>query len=113
MDGATLLGLHKTEPIEIPEYKDLGHSFTIRTLTGADRSRIMEALASDTTKDRAKAVAVMVGLSLGDKDGKRIFTDEQLPHLDALPARVLDQVATASTKFNYLSAEGLESAKKA
>jgi hypothetical protein len=113
MDGATLLGLHKTEPIEIPEYKDLGHSFTIRTLTGADRSRIIEAFEKDNTKERSKAVSVMVGLSLGDKDGKRIFSDAQLDSLDQLPVRVLDQVATASRKFNYLNAGALEEAKKA
>jgi hypothetical protein len=109
----SILGHLKTEPIEIPEYKDLPHKFTIRTLSGADRSRIVAAYEKDRAGQEGNAVALMVALSLGDEKGERIFEDSNIHKANDLPARVLDQVSLASQKFNYLGSEALDEAKKA
>lgn len=101
-----LLGL-RTENIEIE-----GLQCTIRTLTGADRSRVVAANEADKTVDKADSVALMVALSLGDAEGNRVFSDSQIEDVKKLPARVIDFVALRSKSFNYLSAEAIEAAKK-
>lgn len=110
MDVSRLLQV-RTEPIEIEEYKDLG-PFTVRTLTGADRSRIVAAYAEDKSLDKVDAVALMIAIGFGDKNGDRIFSDERVKDVKALPVRVTDVLAKAIRTFNYLTQEAVDAAKK-
>jgi hypothetical protein len=108
----SILGHNKTEPIEIPEWADLPYKFTIRTLSGADRARIVKAYEQDVKGENGNAVALMVALSLGNESGTRIFDEASVAKANDLPARVLDRVSLASQKFNYLGAGALDEAKK-
>jgi hypothetical protein len=110
MDVSLLLR-NKTEKIDLPEYADLG-PFTIRSLDGADRSRIIACYADDKSPDKIEAVSVMIALGFGDKDGNRIFDDSQIESAKRLPCRVIDALATAIRRFNYMTQEAVDAAKK-
>ena len=97
-----------TKPVQIPEFEEFG-PFTIRSLTGADRLR----LTAGGKTDPENMGVLLVALSLGDKDGNRIFGDSELEKCRALPGRVLDLIAIESRDFNYIDAEAYTRAKKA
>lgn len=97
-----------TQPLDLKEFSDMG-PFTLLSISGADRIRFQ----NEAKKSPEEAGVLLVALSLGDKDGNRIFTDDKLPECKRLPGRVLDYVALASRQFNFLDAEGYERAKKA
>lgn len=111
MDSNALLGWKKVQPIVIEEWNQFG-PFTIRSITGAERARIAASFQSEKDDSKVETLALMVALALGDKDGNRVFSDEQAPRIKDLPVRITDYIREESRKFNYLHEEALDDAKK-
>lgn len=110
MDAAQLITKKPTKPLDLTAVygAESAGQFTIRTLSGADRIR----LTSEGKKNPEEMGVLLVALSLGDKDGNRIFDDSKLVLAKDLPGIVLDTVALHSKDFNYLDQDAFERAKK-
>jgi ribosomal protein L12E/L44/L45/RPP1/RPP2 len=103
----------KTEDVEVPEW---GGTVRVRSFTGRERDAFEASMVQGDGKDRRVDLtnmrARLVGLTVIDEAGQRIFTDEEIDLLGAKAGAALDRVFAVAQKLNGLSGEDVEELTK-
>lgn len=102
-------GLH-TETMEIPEW---GETITIRSLTVAQREAI-DTLVSEAKKSGQpiSVFALIVGFSILDEDGRRVFSNEDIRLFDDHNSGPFERIWDWHAKHSGIGGKALETAVK-
>ena len=94
----------QTEDVEVPEW---GGAVRVRSFTGRERDAFQASMVRgdgrDRKVDRTNMRARLVGLTVIDETGQRLFTDEEVDLLEAKSGAALDRVFAVAQKLNGLS----------
>ena len=103
----------KTEDVDVPEW---GGAVRVRSFTGRERDAFEAAMVRGDGKDRKVDLtnmrARLVGLTVIDEAGQRLFTDEEVDLLGAKSGAALDRVFAVAQKLNGLSGADVEELTK-
>lgn len=103
----------KTQDVPVPEWHG---SVRIRSLTGRERDAFEAGLVKGEGKDRkvdmANMRARLVGLTVINEFGERLFTDNEVELLGTKSGAALDRVFSAAQRLNGLSSEDVEQLTK-
>lgn len=98
LDKAAILAVDdkKMVDFEVPEW---GGSVKLRVMTGTERDRFeSEFVGGNKSVDMVRAK--LVAKCLCDADGKRLFTEQEIPSLGEKSAAVLDRLFTECMRLN-------------
>lgn len=103
----------KTEDVDVPEW---GGTVRVRSFTGRERDAFEAGMVRGDGKDRKVDLtnmrARLVGLTVIDEAGQRLFTDEEVDLLGAKSGAALDRVFAVAQKLNGLSGADVEELTK-
>ena len=103
----------QTEDVEIPEW---GGAVRVRSFTGRERDAFEASMVRGDGRDRRVDLtnmrARLVGLTVIDESGQRLFTDEEADLLGAKSGAALDRVFAVAQKLNGLSGADVEELSK-
>ena len=103
----------QTEDVEVPEW---GGAVRVRSFTGRERDAFEASMVRGDGKDRKVDLtnmrARLVGLTVIDETGQRLFTDEEVDLLGAKSGAALDRVFAVAQKLNGLSGADVEELSK-
>ena len=103
----------QTEDVEVPEW---GGAVRVRSFTGRERDAFEASMVRGEGKDRKVDLtnmrARLVGLTVIDEGGQRLFTDEEVDLLGAKSGAALDRVFAIAQKLNGLSGADVEELTK-
>lgn len=103
----------KTEDVDVPEW---GGAVRVRSFTGRERDAFEAAMVRGDGKERKVDLtnmrARLVGLTVIDEAGQRLFTDEEVDLLGAKSGAALDRVFAVAQKLNGLSGADVEELTK-
>ena len=103
----------KTEDVDVPEW---GGSVRVRSFTGRERDAFEAGMVRGDGKDRKVDLtnmrARLVGLTVIDETGQRLFSDEEIDLLGAKSGAALDRVFAVAQKLNGLSSDDVEELAK-
>ena len=101
------------ETVQVPEW---GGEVQVRTMTGTDRDAFEASMVRGEGKDRKVDLtnmrARLVGLTVIDEGGLRLFTDDEVDLLGAKSGAALDRVFAIAQKLNGLSGADVEELTK-
>ena len=103
----------QTEDVEVPEW---GGAVRVRSFTGRERDAFESSMVRGEGRDRKVDLtnmrARLVGLTVIDETGQRLFTDEEVDLLGAKSGAALDRVFAVAQKLNGLSGADVEELSK-
>ena len=103
----------QTEDVEVPEW---GGTVRVRSFTGRERDAFEASMVRGEGRDRKVDLtnmrARLVGLTVIDETGQRLFTDEEVDLLGAKSGAALDRVFAVAQKLNGLSGADVEELSK-
>jgi len=103
----------QTEDVEVPEW---GGAVRVRSFTGRERDAFESSMVRGDGRDRKVDLtnmrARLVGLTVIDESGQRLFTDEEVDLLGAKSGAALDRVFAIAQKLNGLSGADVEELSK-
>ena len=103
----------QTEDVEVPEW---GGAVRVRSFTGRERDAFEASMVRGEGRDRKVDLtnmrARLVGLTVIDETGQRLFTDEEVDLLGAKSGAALDRVFAVAQKLNGLSGADVEELSK-
>ena len=103
----------KSEDVEVPEW---GGAVRVRSFTGRERDAFEASMVRGEGRDRKVDLtnmrARLVGLTVIDETGQRLFTDEEADLLGAKSGAALDRVFAIAQKLNGLSGADVEELSK-
>ena len=103
----------QTEDVEVPEW---GGAVRVRSFTGRERDAFEASMVRGDGKDRKVDLtnmrARLVGLTVIDETGQRIFTDDEVDLLGAKSGAALDRVFAVAQKLNGLSGADVDELSK-
>ena len=103
----------QTEDVEVPEW---GGAVRVRSFTGRERDAFEASMVRGEGRDRKVDLtnmrARLVGLTVIDETGQRLFTDEEVDLLGAKSGAALDRVFAIAQKLNGLSGADVEELSK-
>ena len=103
----------QTEDVEVPEW---GGAVRVRSFTGRERDAFESSMVRGDGRDRKVDLtnmrARLVGLTVIDETGQRLFTDEEADLLGAKSGAALDRVFAIAQKLNGLSGSDVEELTK-
>ena len=103
----------KTQDVAVPEWYGI---VRIRSLTGRERDAFEAGLVKGEGKERkvdmANMRARLVGLTVINEFGERLFTDDEVELLGAKSGAALDRVFSAAQRLNSLASEDVEQLTK-
>ena len=103
----------QTEDVEVPEW---GGTVRVRSFTGRERDAFEASMVRGEGRDRKVDLtnmrARLVGLTVIDETGQRLFTDEEVDLLGAKSGAALDRVFAVAQKLNGLSGSDVEELTK-
>ena len=103
----------KSEDVEVPEW---GGAVRVRSFTGRERDAFEASMVRGEGRDRKVDLtnmrARLVGLTVIDETGQRLFTDEEVDLLGAKSGAALDRVFAIAQKLNGLSGADVEELSK-
>ena len=103
----------QTEDVEVPEW---GGAVRVRSFTGRERDAFEASMVRGDGKDRKVDLtnmrARLVGLTVIDETGQRLFTDKEVDLLGAKSGAALDRVFAIAQKLNGLSGADVEEFSK-
>ena len=103
----------QTEDVKVPEW---GGAVRVRSFTGRERDAFEASMVRgdgrDRKVDRTNMRARLVGLTVIDETGQRLFTDEEVDLLEAKSGAALDRVFAVAQKLNGLSGADVEELSK-
>ncbi len=103
----------QTEDVEVPEW---GGAVRVRSFTGRERDAFEASMVRGDGRDRKVDLtnmrARLVGLTVIDETGQRLFTDEEVDLLGAKSGAALDRVFAVAQKLNGLSGADVEELSK-
>ena len=101
------------EDVDVPEW---GGSVRVRSFTGRERDAFEASMVRGEGKDRKVDLtnmrARLVGLTVIDEGGQRLFTDEEVDLLGSKSGAALDRVFAIAQKLNGLSGADVEELTK-
>ena len=95
-------------PIEIPGFSGISEPLHFRTLTAAEQDRLDDTAVKIGIPGMRALFAALV---LGDKDGRRVFDDNDLPALDAMQGTAMTWIFDHGRKYNDIDTTGIERAE--
>ena len=103
----------QTEDVEVPEW---GGAVRVRSFTGRERDAFEASMVRGEGRDRKVDLtnmrARLVGLTVIDETGQRLFTDDEVDLLGAKSGAALDRVFAVAQKLNGLSGADVEELSK-
>ena len=103
----------QTEDVDVPEW---GGAVRVRSFTGRERDAFEASMVRGEGKDRKVDLTTMrarlVGLTVIDEGGQRLFTDDEVDLLGAKSGAALDRVFAIAQKLNGLSGADVEELTK-
>ena len=103
----------QTEDVEVPEW---GGAVRVRSFTGRERDAFEASMVRGDGRDRKVDLtnmrARLVGLTVIDEAGQRLFTDDEVDLLGAKSGAALDRVFAVAQKLNGLSGADVEELSK-
>jgi len=103
----------QTEDVEVPEW---GGAVRVRSFTGRERDAFESSMVRGDGRDHKVDLTNMrtrlVGLTVIDETGQRLFTDEEVDLLGAKSGAALDRVFAVAQKLNGLSGADVEELSK-
>ena len=103
----------QTEDVEVPEW---GGAVRLRSFNGRERDAFEASMVRGDGRDRRVDLtnrrARLVGLTVIDESGQRLFTDEEADLLGAKSGAALDRVFAIAQKLNGLSGSDVEELSK-
>ena len=103
----------QTEDVEVPEW---GGAVRVRSFTGRERDAFEASMVRGDGRDRRVDLtnmrARLVGLTVIDESGQRLFTDEEADLLGAKSGAALDRIFAIAQKLNGLSGADVEELSK-
>ena len=103
----------QTEDVEVPEW---GGAVRVRSFTGRERDAFESSMVRGEGRDRKVDLtnmrARLVGLTVIDETGQRLFTDGEVDLLGAKSGAALDRVFAIAQKLNGLSGADVEELSK-
>ena len=103
----------QTEDVEVPEW---GGAVRVRSFTGRERDAFESSMVRGEGRDRKVDLtnmrARLVGLTVIDETGQRLFTDEEVDLLGAKSGAALDRVFAVAQKLNGLSGADVDELSK-
>ena len=103
----------QTEDVEVPEW---GGAVRVCSFTGRERDAFESSMVRGDGRDRRVDLtnmrARLVGLTVIDETGQRLFTDEEADLLGAKSGAALDRVFAIAQKLNGLSGSDVEELTK-
>ena len=103
----------KSEDVEVPEW---GGAVRVRSFTGRERDAFEASMVRGEGRDRKVDLtnmrARLVGLTVIDETGQRLFTDEEADLLGAKSGAALDRVFAVAQKLNGLSGADVDELSK-
>lgn len=109
MDREAILNFNdiKVQEISIPEWNNA--KLFLRVLSGYERDRLEAEIQNGGKMNLVNFRAKMAFLSLCDKDGKRIFTDEKdIAELSKKSSVALSRIFDVATTLNKMSNDDVE-----
>lgn len=103
-----ILGANDIEirEVEVPEW---GGIVGVRGMTGHERQKYEESLRGKKGQINTRyALEKLVTLCVVDKDGNRLFSDDDIAALSKKSARALMRVAAVATELSGLTKEDME-----
>jgi len=103
-----ILGANDVEvrEVEVPEW---GGIVGVRGMTGRERQKYEESLQGKKGQINTRyALEKLVALCVVDKDGNRLFSDDDIAALSKKSARALMRVAKVATELSGLTKEDME-----
>jgi len=99
----------KVEAVRIPD----GPTVYVRMLSGADRSKLVR-LSEDAKRNGTEGDlnTHLVIMACCHEDGSPAYTSADFDRLNAIPAPVLDLIATEAARLNAVLSTSLDDAKK-
>ena len=101
------------EDVDVPEW---GGSVRVRSFTGRERDAFEASMVRGDGRDRKVDLtnmrARLVGLTVIDETGQRLFTDDEVDLLGAKSGAALDRVFAIAQKLNGLSGADVEELSK-
>ena len=101
----------KEEIVDIPEW---GGTVRIVTMTGAERDSFDALLSKKRIGDTVDIRGIrpyLVLLTVHGENGERLFTEVDLPALEAKSGLVIDRLSAIARKLNALTDEEIEARK--
>lgn len=97
--------------VEVPEW---GGTVLITMMSGEARMQYENFFVSqgDSMQATENLTAKLIALTLVDENGKRIFSDEDIPLINKKSAKALATIFRMSLKHNKLDRESAEETKK-
>lgn len=110
LSKADILGANDMtrEEVNVPEW---GGSVFVRRMT-ADERDVFEFKMLGENKTGKGLRAAYVGLALVDEQGKRLFSDEEIPMLGAKFAGAVDRIFEKVSEINKISADDIAKLEK-
>ena len=103
----------QTEDVEVPEW---GGAVRVRSFTGRERDAFEASMVRGEGRDRKVDLtnmrARLVGLTVIDETGQRLFTDDEVDLLGAKSGAALDRIFAIAQKLNGLSGADVEELSK-
>ena len=103
----------KSEDVEVPEW---GGAVRVRSFTGRERDAFEASMVRGEGRDRKVDLtnmrARLVGLTVIDETGQRLFTDDEVDLLGAKSGAALDRIFAIAQKLNGLSGADVEELSK-
>ena len=103
----------QTEDVEVPEW---GGAVRVRSFTGRERDAFEASMVRGEGRDRKVDLtnmrARLVGLTVIDETGQRLFTDDEVDLLGAKSGAALDRVFAVAQKLNGLSGADVDELSK-
>ncbi|OFW37657.1 MAG: hypothetical protein A3J29_06180 [Acidobacteria bacterium RIFCSPLOWO2_12_FULL_67_14b] len=97
------------ERVDVPE---LGGVVLVQGLTGKQRDQYEASCVVQKGNKRTfnliDARAKLVALSVVGEDGKRLFREEDLPALSAMPAQILDRIFSVAQRLSGISDQDVD-----
>jgi hypothetical protein len=86
----------------------------VRTYSAADRSRLIDRHNSEESiaNHHEDYLAALAAYSICDADGKRLFSDADIPALSQKSGAALEQIGSHVTTMNSLGTTAIDDAKK-
>jgi hypothetical protein len=103
----------KIEAVNVPEW---GGEVNVRSMTGVERDDFEASIVSIKGKDEKANLrnfrAKLVALCVVDQDGKRMFSEKDIPALGQKNAAALDRVFTKAQEMSGLRKEDVNELTK-
>ena len=100
----------KTEIVPIPEWNG---EIIVREMTGTERDEFDEFVLNSQAEGKVKALrSVVVSICCVDEEGKRMFTNLDVPDLQKISSKITMKISDVALKLSGMAADDVEDREK-